>query len=79
MAANENIGNVTTMYLETDAMDGSEEYVQTNISKGMIVNPAATFGQVDTAMRALNGNLTRNTYHDTILITEVSVTNKIAE
>lgn len=78
MSANEPVGNVTTMYLESE-FGSQEDYTRTNVSKGMIVNPAVTYAQLDTAMRALNGNLTRNTYHDTVLITEVSVTNKIAE
>lgn len=70
MVSTDSIGNVTTIYLKTtDALDNTYE---TNISKGFAVNPAATYAQVDTAVRALN-QLTTNTYDDTTLITEVSL------
>lgn len=76
MAASSPIGNVTTIYLKT--YDQLDNQYQTNISKGFEVNPEATFQQVDTAARGIN-SLTRNTYDDTILITEVSVNEVMAE
>lgn len=76
MAANENIGAVTAMYLKS--IDQAQNEYETNISKGFEVNPAATFAQVDTAARALN-SLSNNSYSDTTLITEVSVNMKMAE
>ncbi len=69
------IGNVTTIYLKTT--DTLENTYETNISKGFAVNPAATYAQVDTAVRALN-QLTTNTYDDTTLVTAVSLNEVMA-
>lgn len=76
MAASEYIGNVTTMYLKTTTPLAEE--IQTNISKGLVVNGAVTYGQLETAARQLN-QLTTNTYEDTICITEISVAEKVSE
>lgn len=76
MAAGTAIGQVQTMYLVTTS--ASEETYETNISKGFIVNPNATYAQVDTANRAL-ANLITNTYQDTKLITSISVNEQISE
>lgn len=70
------IGDVETIYLKTTDTFGND--FETNISKGFKVNPLATYQQIDTASRALNG-LSRNSYNDTILITKVSVNEKLAE
>lgn len=64
------IGNVTTYYLETtDALDNK---IETNISKGFVVNQNATYSDIDTTSRAL-ANLSKDTYADTILVTKISV------
>jgi len=70
------IGNVQTMYLQTTDQLGNK--YETNISKGFSVNGAATYQQVDTAVRAL-AELSTNTYGDTVLITSVSVNEKLEE
>lgn len=70
------IGNVQTMYLQTSDQLGNN--YETNISKGFSVNSAATYQQVDTAVRAL-AELSTNTYGDTVLITSVSVNEKLEE
>lgn len=75
MDANSPIGNVTTIYL--NSYDQLDNTYKTNISKGFEVNPEATYSQVDTALRGING-LTRNTYDDTILVTEISVNDVMA-
>lgn len=64
------IGNVTTYYLNTK--DGLGNTVETNISKGFVVNQNATYADVDATSRGLT-NLTQNTYEDTILVTKISV------
>lgn len=70
------IGSVETMYLQTSDQLGNN--YETNISKGFIINGAATYQQVDTAVRAL-AELSTNTYGDTLLITKVSVNEKLDE
>ena len=64
------IGNVTTYYLETTDALGNN--IETNISKGFVVNANATYADVDTTSRALN-SLSKDTYVDTILVTKISV------
>lgn len=77
MAATDTIGNVTTIYL--NSKDNLQNEYKTNITgKNFTVNQSATYQQVDTMSRALN-NLTNNIYDDTILVTEISVTEKIVE
>lgn len=77
MAANDSIGQVQTIYLQSD--DNIGNHYDTNINgRNMTVNYNATYQQVDSAMRALNG-LTTNTYVDTQLITAISVNEKMAE
>lgn len=76
MAANSPIGVVDKYILKTkDAL--GDEY-ETVISKGLIVNTAATYSQVDTASRAIT-SLTKNNYDDTILVTNISVNEVMAE
>jgi len=76
MAANSAIGQVETVYI--NSTDSFEEVYETNVSKGMRVNPYATYQQVDTAARAIAG-LTKNTYNDTILVTKISVNEVMSE
>lgn len=76
MASNETIGKVNTIYLQT--YDTNGDNLNTNVSKGFIVNTNATYGQMDIAMRAING-LTTNTYGDTNLITEISLNEKMED
>lgn len=69
------IGRVNTIYLITQ--DNLGNRYETNINgRNMTVNYNATYQQVDTAMRALNG-LTTNTYEDTNLIKTVSVNEEL--
>ena len=70
------IGSVETMYLQTTDQLGTK--YETNISKGFKVNSEATYQQVDAASRAL-AELSTNTYGDTLLITKVSVNEKLDE
>lgn len=71
------VGNVSSMVLKTT--DGNGDPVETTITNNRIfVNPNATYQQVDTFARALNGT-SRNTYADTDLITVISVNEKLAE
>lgn len=77
MAATDTIGVVKTIYL--DSADNLGNQYETNINgRNMTVNYNATYQQVDSAMRALNG-LTTNTYVDTNLIAVVSVNEKMVE
>lgn len=76
MASADFIGNVTGYNVKTVDQMGNE--YTTNISKSLGVNPEATYGQIDTASRAIVG-LTTNTYRDTILVTEISVNEEVAE
>lgn len=70
------IGNVSIMYLKSyDALGNTYE---TNVSKGFIVKSTATYQEVDTAVRSIN-SLTTNTYDDTILVTNISVNDVLAE
>lgn len=75
MDAESAIGNVDKYLLKT--LDTEGKTVETNISKGFTINSEATYGEVDTASRAL-ANLIRNTYNDTILVTNISVTEILA-
>lgn len=76
MAANDAIGNVDKYILKTvDALGTPHE---TTISKGFIINSAATYQQVDTASRAITA-LSKNTYEDTILVTNISVNEVVSE
>ena len=77
MAASTEVGNVTSMKLKTE--DVNENITETTItSTKAFVSPIATYSQVDTFARALAG-LSTNTYKDTILVTEVSVEEELAE
>lgn len=68
MAANTQIGNVTTMNVKS--YDNSmNEYNNKIWGK---LNPTCTYSDVDTFARALYG-LSTNRYDDTTLITEKSV------
>lgn len=68
------IGTVSACHIKSTNSFG--ETVQTKILGAM--NPEATYTEVDTANRALIG-LTKNTYDDTVLTTEISVNEKLAE
>lgn len=77
MAANDAVGNVTSMkILSRDAL-GNDAETTINTSR-LFVNPSATYQQVDTFARALMGTST-NTYNDTNLITVISVNEVLAE
>lgn len=77
MAATDSIGQVQTIYLKSTDNIGTK--YETNINgRNMTVNYNATYQQVDAAMRALNG-LTTNIYNDTILISPISVNEKMVE
>lgn len=76
MAASSPVGNVTTMKLIT-AVSGAPDVETTLTGKRIMVNPEATYQQVDTLARALAA-LSRNTYVDTDLITVISVTEQVA-
>lgn len=67
------IGNVTEYRIKST--DAYEEEYNTKVLGAL--NPEATYEQVDTTSRALIG-LTKNTYDDTILVTEVSVNEELA-
>lgn len=74
MAANTPIGNVTQMILKsTDALGNNYE-----TKLPFVINSAATYEKVDAAARAIN-LLSINTYQDTLLITQVSVNEVLAE
>lgn len=77
MAATDSIGQVQAIYLKS--VDNIGTQYDTNINgRNITVNYNATYQQVDSAMRALNG-LTTNTYVDTQLITAISVNEKMVE
>lgn len=71
------VGRVTQYVLITQAVTGDATIYETNISKGFTVNPEATYGQIDTASRAI-ATLSTNAYRDTDLITKISVTEVLA-
>lgn len=80
MAASDNIGNVTEIYLKSsDQLGNQYETRLTSFANGYTkVNPSATYSQVDSATRLLN-SLTQNNYRDTILLTAISVTEEMVE
>ena len=76
MSANSAIGQVDKYILKT--LDSLGEDNENVISKGFTVNSTATYQQVDTASRAIAA-LSKDTYNDTILVTNISVNEVIAE
>lgn len=76
MSASSQIGDVTDILLKNSDAYGNN--YSTNISKGFKVNPVATYQQVDSAIRAVNG-LTTHSYDDTVLITQISVNNEMSK
>lgn len=70
------VGNVSIMYVQS--LDQLGNVFETNVSKGLKVNPEVTYNLVDTAARRLV-QLTTNTYQDTILVTNISVNDVLAE
>lgn len=68
------IGNVNEYRIQSK--DSFDNNYDTKIFNSC--NPEATYQQVDAASRALIG-LTKNTYYDTILVTNVSVNEVLAE
>ena len=67
------IGNVTEYRIISK--DSFENEYNNKILGAL--NPSATYQQVDATSRALVG-LSKNTYRDSILVTEVSVTEELA-
>lgn len=67
------IGNVTEYRIKSTNSFGDE---YNNKILGAL-NPSATYQQVDATSRALIG-LSKNTYSDSILVTEVSVNEVLA-
>lgn len=76
MAANDPVGTVDKYIIQSKDDDGTE--YTTTLSNKIQINPEATYQQIDTASRALN-QLSTNNYYDTILVTNVSVTEQVAE
>lgn len=74
MAANTPVGNVTQMILKS--ADGNGNNYETKLP--FVINSTATYEKVDAAARALS-SLSTNTYQDTLLITQVSVNEVLAE
>lgn len=74
MSAKDPIGNVTQMILKSEDALGND--YETKIP--FVINPAATYEKVDAAARTLN-SLSTNAYKDTLLITQVSVNEVLAE
>ena len=77
MAANDPIGNVKEIILLTDN-SVTQTTDETNISKSFTVKTTATYNQVDSAMRGLAW-LSTDSYNDTLLITQISVGEVLAE
>lgn len=77
MAANSPVGQVTAMKLITHGSNERLDTETTLTGKRIMVNPDATYQQVDTLARALAA-LSRNTYIDTDLITVISVNEQVA-
>ena len=76
MSANSAIGQVDKYILQTiNAIGDTNETV---LSKGFTVNNTATYQQVDTSGRAIAA-ISKDTYKDTILVTNISVNEIIAE
>lgn len=78
ISANDPVGKVTSMVIKSK--DNNENAYETSIttaSSKLVVNPRITYSKMDTAARALM-QLSTNTYDDTLLITQVSVTEVLA-
>lgn len=76
MAASDPVGNVSKMILVSKEESGDEH--STTISNRLLINPEVTYQQVDTVSRALIG-MSKDSYYDTLLVTNISVTEVIAE
>ena len=76
MSANSAIGQVEKYILQT--IDAIGDINETTLSKGFTVNNTTTYQQVDTASRAIAA-ISKDTYKDTILVTNISVNEIIAE
>ncbi len=75
MAADTQIGNVDKIVIvSTDALGKN---IETNLNKSCIANSEATYQQVNDAARAMVG-LSRNTYSDTICVTNISTNEELA-
>ena len=74
MAANTPVGNVTQMILKSTDASGNDYETKLPFA----INSTATYEKVDAAARAIN-SLSTNTYQDTLLITQVSVNEVLAE
>lgn len=78
------VGNVETLYMEMVTPTGDP--IETNISKGFIIDPEATYQKIIATlygfgdpMRKSLIKLTTNTYTDSLLVTNVSVNEEMAE
>ena len=79
VVASDPVGKVTSMVIKsTDNTGNKYETSITTASSKIVVNPSITYTQVDTAARALNA-LSTNSYDDTILLTQYSVTEILVE
>lgn len=76
MSANSAIGQVDKYILQT--VDAFGEVQETTLNKSFTVNSFATYQQVDTASHAISA-LSKNSYKDTVLVTNLSVNEIIAE
>lgn len=75
LSGSDPVGNVDTLYIIS--RDQYNQEIQTNISKGLKVNPEATYENTDTVARSLNW-LSRNSYEDTIAVTKISLNEVLA-
>ena len=76
MAAITQIGNCEKIVIVTT--DASGKDIETNLNKSCMVNSEATYQQVNDAARAI-ADLTRNTYNDTICVTNISTNEQLAD
>lgn len=73
MDSDTKIGVVTQIIIESkDVLNNEYEIKLKNDNTKMLINPDATYSNVDTAARALI-QLTSNNYVDTICVTNISV------
>lgn len=75
MDSNTKIGKVTQIIIKSSDQLGNT--IETGFNKNFYVNEDATYSQVDTANRAVI-QLSKNTYIDTICVTNISVNEVLA-
>lgn len=80
MAANTKIGKVDKYIIlsRPNSASASDPYTETTLGNKFYFNSDATYAQVDTASKALAA-LSYNTYVNTILVTNMSVNEQVAE